>query len=391
MDFASQAGLAPAAPEAPTATAQPIAWSVSGAFAAILERLQLSLVLSTRPNHVVFLGAVDGSLTVTATLMSQPLGLAAETGRIAVATLRSIVIFANAARLAEHYPGKRDYYDAFFIPRTIHFTGECQMHDMAFEGPAVIGANTNFSCICRVDGNFSFTPLWRPSFISQLRAEDRCHLNGFAAYAGELYYLTALAATDIEAEWRKAPHSAGILIDARRDMILRSDLCLPHSPRLINNELYVLNGGEGELLRVDRSTGDSTVMTRLPAFTHGLCDYGGVLFVGMSQDRTSRKQEPPPVAQRHDSLMAGVAAIDERTGQILGTLEFASGVTEVYDVQALPGIRRAGMQNLLATDGFIGVETPNSVFWSKRPDNDTQHMLDVFGTGNYGMKVTPVK
>ena len=49
------------------------------------------------------------------------------------------------------------------------------------------------------------------------------------------------------------------------------------------------------------------------------------------------------------------------------------------------------MQNLLATDGFIGVETPNSVFWSKRPDNDTQHMLDVFGTGNYGMKVTPVK
>ncbi len=173
-------------------------------------------------------------------------------------------------------------------------------------------------------------------------------------------------------------------------MILRSDLCLPHSPRLINNELYVLNGGEGELLRVDRGTGNSTVMTRLPAFTHGLCDYGGVLFVGMSQDRTSRKQEPPPVAQRHDSLMAGVAAIDERTGQILGVLEFASGVTEVYDVQALPGIRRAGMQNLLSTDGFIGVETPNSVFWSKRPDNDTQHMLDVFGTGNYGMKVTPV-
>ncbi len=389
LDPVSQAGSSPAPPQAPTA--EPIGWSVRGDFAAILERLGLSLVLSTRPNHVIFLGSVEGSLTVTATLMSQPLGLAAETGRIAVATLRSIVIFANAARLAEHYPGKRGYYDAFFIPRTIYFTGECQMHDMAFEGSAVIGANTNFSCICRVDGSFSFTPLWRPSFISQLRAEDRCHLNGFAAHGGELYYLTALAATDTEAGWRNAPHSAGILIDARRDVILRSDLCLPHSPRLINNELYVLSGGEGELLRVDRGTGDSTVMTRLPAFTHGLCDYGGVLFVGMSQDRTSRKQEPPPVAQRHESLMAGVAAIDERTGQILGVLEFVSGVTEVYDVQALPGIRRAGMQNLLATDGFIGVETPNSVFWSKRPDNDTQHMLDVFGTGNYGMKVTPVK
>ena len=179
--------------------------------------------------------------------MTQPMGIAAETGRIAVAGARSIVIFANVARLAAHYPCKRDYYDAFFIPRTIRFTGECQMHDMIFEGNAVIGANTNFSCICRVDDNFSFTPLWRPSFISQLRAEDRCHLNGFAAFAGELYYLTALAATDTPGGWRETPHSAGILIDARRNVILRSDLCMPHSPRLINNQLYVLNGGEGEL------------------------------------------------------------------------------------------------------------------------------------------------
>ncbi len=388
MDSASQAGSA--LPQVTTATAQPIAWSVHGDFVAILERLRLSLVLSTRPNHVVFLGSVDGTLTATATLMTQPMGLAAEPDRIAVAGARSIIIFANAARLAAHYPGKRDYYDAFFIPRTIRFSGECQMHDMIFEGHAVIGANTNFSCICRVDDSFSFTPLWRPSFISQLRAEDRCHLNGFAGYGGELYYLTALAATDTEGGWREAPHSAGILIDARRDVIMRSDLCMPHSPRLINNELYVLNGGEGELLRVDRDSGNSTVMTQLPAFTHGLCDYSGVLFVGMSQNRASRKREPPPVAQRYDSLVAGVAAIDERTGQVLGSLEFSSGVTEVYDVQVLPGIRRAGMQNLLATDGFVGVETPQSVFWTKRPDNDVQHMMDVFGTGNYGMKVTPV-
>jgi uncharacterized protein (TIGR03032 family) len=324
--------------------------------------------------------------------MTHPLGLAANSTRIAVASPRSVTIFANAARLAAHYPAKRDHYDAFFIPRTIHFTGECHMHDMVFEGPALIGANTNFSCICRVDGEFSFTPLWRPSFITQLRAEDRCHLNGFAGHAGELYYVTALAATDVENGWRQLPDNGGILIDARRDMIMRSDLCMPHSPRLINDELYVLNGGEGELLRVDRQSGASTVMAQLPAFTHGLCDYNGVLFVGMSQNRVSRSKEPPPVAQRNGSaLLAGVAAISERTGEVLGQLEFASGVTEVYDAQVLPGIRRAGMQNVLAMDGVVGVETPNSVFWTKRPENDVQHMFDVFGTGNYGMKVTPVE
>ena len=108
----------------------------------------------------------------------------------------------------------------------------------------------------------------------------------------------------------------------------------------------------------------------------------------MSQDRISRRKGSLPVAQRLGALTAGVAAIDERTDELLGALEFSSGVTEVYDVQVLPGIRRAGMQNILSTDGSVGVETPHSVFWSKRPDKDVQHMADVFGSGNYGIKVS---
>lgn len=370
------------------ADAQPITWSSRGDFTAILERLGLSLVLSTRPNQIIFLGSVEGKLTATGIPLTQPMGLAAEPGRLAIALARSIVIFANAARLAAHYPPRPNYYDAFFVPRMIYFTGECQMHDLVFDGPALIGANTNFSCICRVDGSFSFTPLWTPSFISKLRAEDRCHLNGFAAQRGELYYATALAASDTEKGWRQLPDNTGILLDIRRNEIVRSDLCMPHSPRLINGELYLLNGGEGEVLRVDRSNGEKAVLSRLPAFAHGMCGFGGVLFVGMSQDRVSRRKGPPPVAQRHQQLVAGVAALDEQTGRVLGTLEFASGVTEVYDVQVLPGIRRAGMQNILATDGFIAVETPQSVLWTRRPDNDLQHMTDVVGSGNYDVKVT---
>ena len=374
-----------------TAAAQQIKWTAHGDFVALLDRLGLSLALSTRPNHIIFLGATDGEMTATATQIAQPMGLAAETGRIAVATPRTITIFANVSRLAAHYPGRRDYYDAFFVPRTIHFTGDCHMHDMVFEGNALIGANTNFSCICRIDGSFSFTPLWQPSFVTQLRAEDRCHLNGFAGQKGELHYLTALAASDTEGGWRDVPDSAGILIDAQRNVILRSDLCMPHSPRLIRGELYVLNGGEGEVLRIDRATGRHTVVARLPGFTHGLGTYAGVLFVGLSQNRVSRKKNPPPIAQRLESLVAGVAAIEARSGQIMGMLEFNSGVTEVYDVQALPGIRRAGMQNILAQDGYVAVETPNSVFWSGRPENDVGHMADVIGSGHYRINVTAKK
>ena len=56
MESASQPATAPAPSQA--TPAQPIAWSLQGNFAAILERLRLSLVLSTRPNHIIFLGAV---------------------------------------------------------------------------------------------------------------------------------------------------------------------------------------------------------------------------------------------------------------------------------------------------------------------------------------------
>jgi uncharacterized protein (TIGR03032 family) len=118
--------------------------------------------------------------------LAQPNGLAVGEKRIAGATARTIIVFANVSRLAAEYPGRRQYYDAFFVPRVMYFAGDSYMHDMVFAGSAIIGANTRFSCICRVDGEFSFTPLWRPSLISQLRAEDRCHLNGFAGEGGEL-------------------------------------------------------------------------------------------------------------------------------------------------------------------------------------------------------------
>jgi uncharacterized protein (TIGR03032 family) len=371
----------------PAGGPQAIEWFTRGDFVAILDRLGLSLVLSTRPNHVIFLGSTAGELTCSATQIAQPIGLAAEAGRIAVATARSVAVFANVARLAPHYPGRLGYYDAFFTPRTIHFTGDCHMHDMVFAGGAVIGANTNFSCICRVDGVHSFTPLWNPSFISQLRAEDRCHLNGFAAEGDQLRYVTALSATDVENGWRESPDAGGILIDAKANAIMRSDLCMPHSPRIFGDELYVLNGGQGEVLRVDRSTGRSRVMTTLPAFTHGLAAHGGLLFVGMSQNRVSRKNNPPPIAARATALTAGVAMVDMHSGRILGGLDFTSGVTEVYDVQILPGIRRAAMQSVLAPDRFVAIDTPNSVFWTMRPENDPQHLQEVIGSGHYQIKV----
>jgi uncharacterized protein (TIGR03032 family) len=370
------------------AVASPIEVKTTGHFVALLDRLKLSLALSVKPNHIIFLGALDGALTIEATRVAQPMGLAATHERLAFASARSIVVLVNASRLAAGYPGKPDYYDAYFIPRRMHFTGECLMHDMVFAGNAIIGANTNFSCICRIDDRFSFTPLWRPSFVSELRPQDRCHLNGFAGQDGKLRYVTTLAGTDTKQGWREQPDFTGMLIDTEKNRVLRDDLCLPHSPRLAQDELYLLNSGKGEVHRIDRESGASTVLATLPGFTHGLCEHAGVLFVGLSQNRTTRKDTPPPVAQGTAALICGVVAMEAATGRQIGMAEFTTAITEVYDIQKLPGIRRAGMHNLLMDDGVIGIDTPDSVFWMKREGKDDAHLFDAQASGNYTIRVS---
>jgi uncharacterized protein (TIGR03032 family) len=368
--------------------ASPIEVRTTGQFVALLDRLKLSLALSVKPNHIVFLGALDGALTLQATRVAQPMGLAATPERLAFASARSIVVFVNSARLAAGYPDKPSYYDAYFIPRTMYFTGECLMHDMVFAGNAIIAANTNFSCICRIDGRFSFTPLWRPSFVSELRPQDRCHLNGFAGQDGKLRYVTALAGTDTKQGWREQSDFSGMLIDTEKNRVLRADLCMPHSPRLARDELYLLNSGKGEVLRIDRETGASTVLATLPGFTHGLCEHAGVLFVGLSQNRTTRKDTPPPVAQGAAPLICGVVAMEATTGRLIGMAEFMAGITEVYDIQPLPGICRAGMHNLLMDDGVVGIDTPDSVFWMKRDGKEDAHLFDARVSGNYTIRAS---
>jgi uncharacterized protein (TIGR03032 family) len=340
-----------------------------GAFVDVLARLGLTLVVSLRPHHVAFIGAVGGTLTAHVTPVNWPMGLAVSGGKLAVSTKRSVIVFANVARLAASYPGRTGHFDAFFVPRQLHFTGECLMHDIAFDGAAIIGANTNFSCVCRVDGAFSFTPVWQPPFITQLRPEDRCHLNGMAWRDGQLRYVTALSQSNAERGWRATPDDAGVLIDTETNRILADTLCMPHSPRLIGDKLFVLNGGKGEVLHVDRSTGDATVFATLPGFTHGLCEHGGYLFVGMSKNRDSRKDNPPPIAAARKDLVCGIAMLDAKTGALLGAVEIADPVTEVYDIQPLSGIRTAGMQDLETSDGFAAIDTPNTVIWTKRKDS----------------------
>ena len=69
--------------------------------------------------------------------------------------------------------------------------------------------NTRFSCLCTLDRSASFTPRWRPPFVSELEPSDRCHLNGLGMVEGKPKYVTALGETDtMPAGGRTRPRAA---------------------------------------------------------------------------------------------------------------------------------------------------------------------------------------
>jgi uncharacterized protein (TIGR03032 family) len=182
-------------------------------------------------------------------------------------------------------------------------------------------------------------PRWRPPFITALAPEDRCHLNGLALSEGQPHYVTVLAETDTPEGWRPNKATSGCLIHVPTGATVARGFAMPHSPRLHQNRVWLLDSGKGQLVVVDPTTGDVTSVAELPGYTRGLAVHESLAFVGLSRIRETSVFGGMPIADRRAELKCGIAIVDLATGQLLAHLEFLSGVEEIFAVQVLPGIR----------------------------------------------------
>ena len=62
-------------------------------------------------------------------------------------------------------------------------------------------------------------------------------------------------------------------------------LAMPHSPRLHDGRLWVLDSGRGRLATVDAATGRVEPVAELPGYARGLAFAGPFAFVGLSRIR----------------------------------------------------------------------------------------------------------
>ncbi|MGV3526470.1 MAG: TIGR03032 family protein [Candidatus Sericytochromatia bacterium] len=350
----------------------PFSCTFSPGLADLLHELHCTLAISTyQAGKVIFISVNgQGQLVQLPRSFEKAMGIAVQDNKLAIATKDEVMVLAHSPRMAQNYPPNPGIYDSLYMPRARYLTGHVDIHDLHWGTAGLWAVNTSFSCLCLIDENYSFTPQWQPSFVSDLEHDDVCHLNGLAMENGAPRYVTALGQTNTPRGWKPEITSGGCLIDVTHNSVLAENLAMPHSPRLYGDQLLVLLSATGEVVSVDRQSGRCETVAALNTFIRGMSRLGDYLFIGRSKLRTSsssfEKLKSLPIGE--NSQTAGITVVHLPSGRVVGELSYQNAVEEIYDVQVLPGLRRPGILNTDTEAHKMGVVIPQQTYWANWED-----------------------
>ena len=323
--------------------------------------------LSTyQAGKVVFLSAKnDESLIQLPRTFDKPMGIAIDTEKqkLALACKSEIIVFKNSKELAWHYPKFPNTYDSLYLPRVSYKTSYLDLHDLSFGKDGLYAVNTLFSCISTIDEDYNFTPYWKPKFISAMVSEDRCHLNGMALESGKPKYVSCFNQGNEMQSWRTNLTNEGVILDVDSNDVISEGLAMPHTPKLINGDLYVLQSAKGELTKIDRNTGKQETIVKLNSFVRGMDICGEYLFIGLSKLRKNSKTFSK-IVNNFSKNEAGIAIVHLPTGSISGQITYQNSVEEIYDVKVLHNTIRPNILNPQSEESNMAVSTPSSTFWA---------------------------
>ncbi len=345
----------------------PFSISFTPAMPELLKSLNISLAVSTyQAGKVLFLNAVDENrIQLVGRNFAKPMGMTIKGDKMGVACKNELIVLRASKELAAHYPNKPKHYDNLFVPRATYYTGTVDLHDIDWGDDGVLYAvNTSFSCLCKIDENHSFEPIWQPPFISKLAHEDRCHMNGLVLEDGKPKYITALGKGDTPRSWKEHITEEGILMDVTTNEIILEGLGMPHSPKKYNEDILFLQSAKGELNRYNPKTGTLETLKSLNGFCRGLAIHGDYAFIGLSKLRENSSTFAK-LDFKHKANKAGIVVLHLPTNSIVGEFEFKTSVDEIYEVMVLPDMQ---MPSILNTEKDIhqkALHTPTDTFWAK--------------------------
>jgi uncharacterized protein (TIGR03032 family) len=314
---------------------------MSSGFAALMARLDLSVAFTSYQSGKLYLLGRNpkGGLMVHERLFRKAMGLAVDGDALALATLFQIQRFEN---VLEEDQSVNHTYDACYVPRVTYTTGVLDAHEIGLMADGrIVFVNTRYNCLAVPSTRHSFTPVWLPPFVSGLVDEDRCHLNGLAMDEGRPRFVTAVSRSDTIDGWRDRRTDGGVVVDVETGEIACAGLSMPHSPRLADGRLWVLNSGAGEIGHVDPQEKRFRPLAFCPGFVRGLAIRGRHAFVGLSKPRYKRFEGLALDQRLRDAdsePWCGIQVIDLESGTCVEWFRLDGAVAEIFDVALLPGV-----------------------------------------------------
>ncbi|MBT4526246.1 MAG: TIGR03032 family protein [Deltaproteobacteria bacterium] len=307
-------------------------------FPGILKGLKISLAVTSYQSQTLFFIRSDGK-TINTNLkrFRRPMGLAVTRDQITLGTFKEILKFNRNDTVIQDLEDSAKV-DACFTPTATHTTGMINIHDIAYGDEGLWVVNSAFSCLATIDSDYSFVPRWKPPFITDLKPEDRCHLNGMALKNGRPKYVTTFDQSNRPQAWKKDRKLNGTLIDVESNQIIVDQLVMPHSPRVHGGDVYFCESGKGLIHRFSSGNSKLTLLKKLQGFTRGIDFWGPLMFVGLSKVRDSETKNRPPIAKEYDETFAGIWIINLEDQSTIGHIRFEGDVTQIYDVAIIPEV-----------------------------------------------------
>ncbi|MCB1553032.1 MAG: TIGR03032 family protein [Xanthomonadales bacterium] len=305
-------------------------------FAEFLRQAGVSLAVSTyQAGQLLLIRPQTQGVNTHFVGMRKPMGIAVHGAlKLTVGDAHRIEFYRNLPAVGRKI--EQGQYDAAYLYRGAHVTGDIDIHEMAYDDADRLWLiNTRMSCLCTLAPDSSVVPEWKPPFITQYDLLDRCHLNGLGMREGKPRYVSMLGRSDQPGGWRSNKTGGGQIMDLDDDSVVVDGLCMPHSPRWYRDRLWFLSSGEGALMRLG-TDGRPEVIAEVPGFARGLAFFDRYALIGLSQVRETAVFAGLPLTRRVTDRQCGVYLVDIEEGKVVGFLHFIGDVREIFDVQLLP-------------------------------------------------------
>lgn len=348
---------------------------VSGNFAALLRKLNVTLLLTREYEHLV-LALAPGKKGVEQSFLHlpHPSGLAVDRKRSSV----YVAATRNPNQIWKLKPatGAMDRHDSpkpslvgrpLMSVRTKFLSGATYLHDLAIIGGELYGNSVGQNAVVHIDlsADDPDKTVWWPKSIHPKGSKpalqrNYLQLNSIAAgpsLAGSFFSASGEAPSARRPGQKNYPvDKRGVIFEGKTGKVCARGLTRPHSARLHRGRLWVDNSGYGEFGYV--KNGAFQPIVKLPGWTRGLCLIDSVAFVGVSRVLPKFKSYAPGLSAADQ--ICGIYAVDIDSGKVLGSVVWPFG-NQIFAIDWMPADMSRGFPfRRMQTDA----KTANALFYS---------------------------